>query len=514
MSEPPDPLDRPVSRRSAVLAGTGLAYTSIALVIVRNLGLVPLFVSVIGPHEYGAWLATGAVLVQITNVDFGLLGVLGQRVSRAYGARDRAELESLIGSGLWVVAGIAVVVGAIAASISPLAAQVMGIDGEQGRRLTECILIACGANILQVAAFGLAEVLKNLQRPVLPGMHSVLGEALSLVLTVGLIQYGFGLYAISLGLALRGGWMLLGNGLSVLWVVVHQLKIRPSWNARLVRSLFRDSSYVFATQLAFRLRAYMDPLLVGVILGPIPAGIFAITLRTHEMVKLLDVQFGTAILPGLAHLFGQRDDQRLREIMAARYKTTALVGAIGLGGCIALNQGFVQLWVGSDLYAGNTVNILFAVSSLIFMISGCAYDGLFIRGEFRVITRVVWLDALGRLPIVIFAMTVWGLPGAAAATLFSTIVLFAIPISVSLKRRHPVPPDELKRLGRQLAVVSVTLTCFALAVLTWSPAVEDWLSFVLKGAIFVGVAVLAAAALDPAFVRFLRRRGTGSPLAG
>lgn len=511
-SDSDDPLDQPVNRRAATAVGAGFAYVGVGLSIVRNLGLVPLFVASIGTLEYGAWLATGAVLVQLTNVDFGLLGALGQRVARAYGAGERQTLERLIGSGVLVAVGFALLAGAIAAAIAPLAASAMDVGGDVGTRLVQCILIACVANVLQLAGFGVAAVLRNLQRPGVPSSLETLGEFLSLASTVWMIYAGFGLYAIALGLVVRGGIVLIGNAIAFLAIIVFELKIRPAWDWSLTRSLLGDSAYVFATQLAIRVRSYCDPFLVGIVLGPTAAGVFALTIRSHETIKLIVAQFGLAVLPGLSHLYGERNERRLFEMIAARYKLATLIASIGLGGCIAFNGSFMQLWVGDDLFAGNPFNLLLAISGLAFITSGSAYDALFARGEFRTVSRVVGMYALGRLPLVWWGLWGWGLLGAALATVVSTFALFAVPVTRALAKRQTLPERAARRLWRQLGTVLTGSFALSLVALQVLPPAASWLELGAQVVGFTGIALPLALALDPAFARFLIRRGTGSPL--
>ncbi|MFX6330865.1 hypothetical protein ABTF76_21670, partial [Acinetobacter baumannii] len=77
----------PNRRRAAtwgVLFGSGGAFLAIA----RNILLVPLYLKFVSLAEYGAWLATGATLIQLLVSDFGLAGVLMQRSAALHGAGE------------------------------------------------------------------------------------------------------------------------------------------------------------------------------------------------------------------------------------------------------------------------------------------------------------------------------------------------------------------------------------------------------------------------------------------
>ena len=91
-----------LSPGNAIRFGVVSGLLFVALALVRNLALVPVFLRHIEPHEFGAWMATGGVLAYLLMVDFGLMGVVAQRTAEAYGARDFPLLSRRIGTSLVV----------------------------------------------------------------------------------------------------------------------------------------------------------------------------------------------------------------------------------------------------------------------------------------------------------------------------------------------------------------------------------------------------------------------------
>ena len=76
------------SRKKGTIALMATSYVSLALVMVRNLVMIPLYLACIDNRLYGAWLATGSIVTYFGLLDFGLNGVLMQRVASSYGERD------------------------------------------------------------------------------------------------------------------------------------------------------------------------------------------------------------------------------------------------------------------------------------------------------------------------------------------------------------------------------------------------------------------------------------------
>src|SRR5580692_11999532 len=102
-------------RRQNAVFGILFGYASIAVALARNVLLVPLYLHNIPLAEYGAWLTTGGALALMLINDYGLSGVVTQRMSASYGARDFAALGRLAGTSLAIGAVLAAVLGAVGA---------------------------------------------------------------------------------------------------------------------------------------------------------------------------------------------------------------------------------------------------------------------------------------------------------------------------------------------------------------------------------------------------------------
>ncbi len=377
-----DAVLQPVSRRSAAIWNATFSYLGLFLVLARNLALVPVYLKYIGKDEYNAWLVSGAVLMQLTNIDFGLMGVLVQQVAAAYGARNRDHLQQLIGTGLILAAAISLFMGGITAAISPYLPSLIDVSPDVGHRLTICFLMVSLANAVQLFGFATAGFLRSLQRTFVAGLFMVLSELASLGSTVYLIFAGWGLYAIGMGLLIRAVVEAGGTGFAFCWIGLGRLKLRPQWNWLQVRRLWRLSSYQFFTQIAGRIKTSIDSLLIGVFVGKEVGGAYALTTRAHDTVRMFTQGFGGAFPPALAHLYGEGNESRFKEVIVLLFKFQTLAAAIGFGGVIAFNRAFMHLWIGPGIYSGAALNILVALAAISYHLSVAPYEAVFTRGGF------------------------------------------------------------------------------------------------------------------------------------
>jgi O-antigen/teichoic acid export membrane protein len=509
-----DALLEPVSRRVATIWNIVFWYAAQILVVGRNILLVPVFLEFIGKEEYSAWLVSGFVLAQVTSLDFGLMGVLGQRVAAAYGNRQRDELERLIGGGFVTVAALALIVGALTAAISPFVPGLFDVTPEIAGRLTICFLVVALANSVQLLGFAASGLLRALQRSFLPGLVMVLSEALALGTTAYLVIHGWGLYSIVLGLVARCTFETVGSGLAFCWVGLRQLRLHPVWDRAVAIGLWRLSSYQFLTQIAGRLKTSLDAFLLGVLLGTGAGGGYALTIRAHESVRLFSSGVLGSMVPAMAHLHGEGDVPRLKSFALTSLKVQALLGAIGFGGVIAFNPAFVRLWVGPDIFSGTAVNVFAALAGIAWLLSTTPYETIIARGGFSIIAKVVWFELVLRFVVMAGLVQMIGVLGTPVASLACQVLAFFLPLAwIAAQRLHVTRGESLTTLAGSLKLMLVPLGLATLVSLAAPPA-SSWAVLIGEAGLYVALCLLGTWLIDRELVRFALRggRGPGVPL--
>jgi hypothetical protein len=120
----------------ATLVGS-ISNTSI--VALQAIVLVPLYLHALGAQLYGAWLATGDVLLWLQAFDLGLPNFLIQRVGAAHGIGDERTASEYLATGLVVLGIVAACVALIMWSSNSFAyGSGAEVRGTQLRRLLPC----------------------------------------------------------------------------------------------------------------------------------------------------------------------------------------------------------------------------------------------------------------------------------------------------------------------------------------------------------------------------------------
>lgn len=508
--------DIPVRRRAAILWNLIFSYGSLVVVLVRNIGLIPLFVRYVDQEEYGGWMASGGILVALTQMDFGLLGVVTQQTAVAFGNKDRDRLARVAGTGVACAFVICLLLFLVIGALAPFVPRSVGLHGDQAVRVAWCFLIVAGANSVQLLGFLAGNVLRSLQRPLGPGLMRMLSESTALGITAYTITHGWGIYAIAAGLAARSLIELFGNVALFLWVLIQRLNVRPRADRSFVKELLTLSSFQFLTQMARALKLGIDPYLVGYFMGPTSALIFSLTSKAGETVRLLLSQLTGSVVPALSHLHGEGDRPRYRAAVIALLRIQCAAAAIAFGGVIAFNPSFMRLWLAhsqhadgvpvEQLYGGHLLSALIGIWCYGTVAAGVSHDALFTMGRFLRLSWYTWLEQIVRLPLMVVLLALHYMWGAPAMSLLAQIWTLNWLQNASVFRALELTRSENCRVAwmhLKHLVVPILLTAVVLCL----PPAQSWVALAAWAAAYCLVCGGASLALDPELLQLVRRRG-------
>ena len=171
-------------------------------------------------------------------------------------------------------------------------------------------------------------------------------------------------------LAIKSGWGLVGIGVAALASVLLNGGIRyfvarkyvpwlgvarPSKSELL--GFTKSSSWFFLSSIADAFLNVSDLLIIGIVLGPAAAGIYATTGAVLRMAVGPVSQMLSSGSAGIGELCGRRDWHRIMLIRHEMYTVAIVVMTIIGTGIIGFNKSFLTFWVGGGFYSGDLVNI-------------------------------------------------------------------------------------------------------------------------------------------------------------
>lgn len=478
-------------RRHAAAWGALLGYAATLLAIARNVLLVPAYLHFISLAEYGAWLATGAALVQIVVTDFGLAGVLTQRVSALHGARDTGRLGQVISSGIAAALGLSVILTALSAIGLAIFPSMKGLSVAENARVEYCFMLAVAANAIGIVTSTSYGLVRSFQHSLVAGVAIIVADLINIAITVILLLAGAGLYSIAYGLIARSAVAAIFLLAYLFHFCRKRLGLTLTFSWQEARVLFSDSWNSFWSAIAMRLQTQSNAFFVAVIVSPQAAALYGLTVRAHETVFALLGQVNAALAPSMAHLVGSGNLSRFKQLLPRMLPAVALFVAVSMAITLSVNRLFVSLWVGPGVFAGQAVSLLMGAAVWAASIGFLAYDSLYALGKFRLIAWVYVLSAVVHVTLLVVLLR-FGLWMAPLVTLATTLLwgsVFWRQLAVIIR---------LDGTDFRLAVADALRTgLIAVLVvggfLRWRWPVDSWMALVLEvggcGVVFLSAAL-------------------------
>lgn len=490
-----------VGRRLTAFWNLIFSYSSVGISLIRNIVFVPIYLYFIEFEEYGSWLATGAVLAQLFITDLGLNAVIIQRASRHHG-HDTSRLGCVIGTGFLSGLLIAVSVTTLLLLCAPFLSSFIQMSPDIEKRVLECFIIVIIANGLAIIANIATGLLKSIQQPVQAGWVLLVSDVLSIVFTLVLLLYGYGLYAIAVALLLRSLAQVF-MGFYILWFFIKNKNIHISISIAEMKDQFRNSGFVLISTISMRVMTRADAFFVGCFFGPQLAGVYSLSLRAFETMAMLIGQIGYSMSPSLANLFGSENQGRIKEIVVKLILIMTILSAIALGGVASLNNAFVKLWVGEEYFIGLLVNLLIGFAWFLNSISGVAYDSLIAKADYKYISKTFFISAILYLAIVLNGMDygVWVLP---LAMIISSLICTS---SFWLRLHYSLNFDfiQLKMMSYSVfSGVSTFVLTYALCFKV-SGLIDSWLQFIGSMLLFIFVSMVSYILLNRDGIKILHQ---------
>jgi O-antigen/teichoic acid export membrane protein len=466
--------------------------------------VTPIVIRGLGVQLYGAWMMMQQTMGYLALSDLRPMGTLKFTLAVRQHIDDAAEKRRQIGAALliWAVTfPLLLALGAGAVWGAPLFI----------RTAPEHIWAVRVAMAVLVLTVGL-ERLFSLPGNVLRGMnldYKAMGLNAATILLGGIL----------VALAIWGGWGLPGVAAASLAGIVLSSAVRfliarrvfPWFGvARPTRNEFlyflKLSGWLFISALSSLLLVGSDLLIIGLILGPSAVAIYATTGAVLRLTMGPVAQLLGSGSSGIAGLCGQGDWTRVAKVRTEMHVVGIGVMSIIGAGVLALNEPFLQLWVGEGFYAGNITNFLLVMISLVmilFRIDGVIIDSLL---QFR--PKAIAMVLSGSLLVLSGGSLtyIWGLAGMALSVFLAYIILLVYFHWLINSRVQISPKEYFYSIMRP-----ITLACFFfLIAITLSPflRMQSWISFLSTAGLFtcIGCMLIWFLGFNPDKRKSLSRR--------
>jgi O-antigen/teichoic acid export membrane protein len=411
------------SRRRTTQWNLFFHYLSIALMMISGVLLVPLYLRNISLELYGAWLATGNILLWLTSIDPGLSSILQQRVAISHGKSDNASISEFIFSGMFISMIITIallIVGYLLKDYIPIWLNVeKSADKEI---LVKAFWMAIIGSSLQLYSYTITAINQGLQSSLGIGVIYSVVHVLDILLILILLFMGCGLMSLAYSALWRGGAMFLGNVMYLNWRMGKE-KMEWRFSLNKIRELIGLMPFTFISQSSGVVANNLDAFIVARFLGAELVPILVLTKKGFDICRIIISRPVMAITPALSHLIGEGGFERARDVLIRLI--CMMVWGVFLvgGGLFSLNEAFVRYWVGSNLYAGNEINILLCLSLILTVISSSLSNICMALGAIKSVSVAILVQSLIFIAILTIGVIYFGLIGLVIASILSVAIV-------------------------------------------------------------------------------------------
>jgi O-antigen/teichoic acid export membrane protein len=481
-----------MTRTRRILHGLAVGYTNQVLMTVVGLWLTTFLLTRLGQTDYGLWLIAMQILSYLMLMDFGVVGILPRETAfatgRAAGQADQAtDLPDIIGRTtrmvLWQMPILALVAGVVWIGIPS--------DWEPLRRPLGIVMITFVVffpfRILQA-------VLNGLQQLSFLSTVSTVRWALATSVTVGLVIAGFGIDALAIG------WVVGQVAAAALWWIRLRTRYRYVLPKRLDRSSraqlkewLTKGFWVSVGQLAQVFLAATDLIIIGRVLGPEAVVPYFCTAKLLTVLRNQPQLFVETASPALSELRAGAPKEHLSRVCTAIAQAILLISGSIFCVVLAINEGFVTWWVGSDQYGGFALTVLLLAGMVLRHWNTTAAYTVYAFGRDRRLSLTTLSDGIITIIVSVVLVSRMGPIGAAIGTIVGAC-LVSLPSNLHTMAQETGTTlwgliRPLVSLGWRFALLAAGATAVAL---TWAPS-----RFGILFAIGLGTVIIYGALMWP-----------------
>lgn len=395
--------------------------------MVVGLWLVPFYIHVLGPNDYGIWLTGLQVLTFLSLADCGIIGVLARDVARVTGHEQCQsgddQLAVLVGQTTKIV-----LVQTVLLSVASLGAFIFWPGISPNLKGPIGLVLATYALCYPLRIF--PPLLQGLQDLNFLGQWKIWIWALSTGLMFLLVLAGLGFYALAIG------WCAQQLGSDIV-AFLRLRRIRPdlvsakAWrkSGPLRWGWFTRGFWVSVSQVAYFFLTGVDVLILARVLGPATVVVYSCTGKLLTVLQNQPQLVAAVALPGLSQM--RVNEPPNRTLNATTSVTQAMLLLVGAVFCIVLsiNRQFVGTWVGADFFGGVMLTGLLLMNFVARQIDYTLAIALFAFGHERLSAIRGLLDAVVSVVAARIFVGLMGIEGVPLGFLCGALFV-AIPIDV------------------------------------------------------------------------------------
>lgn len=433
--------------------------------ITNGILIVPLYLHYINGTLYGAWLATGNIMMWLTIADPGVGDVLLQKIGNALAKDDRKEIGLAIASGSVISIIVFTAILALGLGGSYYVGEIINYTEKDAHALIICFQIALIGTCLSLLANTTNNILLGFQKTKEFGFYSTMITLLSMAVTILLLVLDYGLYAIAYTYLIRGAVLIIYS-VTHCYQVLHKYKIPYQLSRKYTGGLFKIFIYTFGGKVFTAVSGNIDLIIISRFIGPQSVTILELSRRPIRIVTGFSNNISISALPAFSHLSGTDRKDRIKKIIMDTLILILWYSTFIIGGFLLFSQSLISHWVGIGNYFGNLNNTISCAAFFLLSITYSISNIVYTFGDIKKNNIIAIVRNLFYIVIVAFAVKYMGIRGELIAFLLSIIVLNCTYYPKRLIKIAGLNAGDISQFLKELSpAVLLLATCCLVSIL-------------------------------------------------
>ena len=216
-------------------------------------------------------------------------------------------------------------------------------------------------------------------------------------------------------------------GQFVMWVPAKKFINRPSFNAKVIKKNLHPIVLLFLPQVAISLYVVLDRTLLGLLGSYSDVGIYEQGQKLISILLKVVSSLGVVMLPRVANLLSERRDKEAQNMVKFSFILYNLIIFPMMFGLIAVNEVFVELFLGKDF---QDVKYVLYITTINIMLVGwtniLGHQVLVVRNKNKEFMLSTTIPAFVSVAVNIAVIPFFGYIGASITSVVVEILVFAI----------------------------------------------------------------------------------------
>jgi O-antigen/teichoic acid export membrane protein len=395
--------------------------------------LTPLAIRIMGDEFFGLWSVVYSIMLFSNIGSLGIGSIVNKFAAESLPEINENHSSDIIVSAFVIILPMAIITAAILWISSDLIAQNLSISLSIQNQISTAIKV-CAIGIIPLF---LAKIPQGF---LLSQYKNTLARTMDFVANIFPWVGAILICTVQKNLIWIAWWFVI---VQVIIVVIYSLSIRNNikWNIRpklsIIRRMTNFSSYMFIESTAISLFQQFDRVIVGLVLGPVMAGVYSVGTSVSLRLPIVVGQATEIMIPYASFKDSLGDQQRLYFTFRSLSRFISIILSIISSLAILWMHEILSLWISPEYADRNTDTFrILIIAYTLLSLCRSGHQTLTGMGKVKFTSLIYLFSSIFMLVTLYILSRYFGLIGAASANLVMVfLLLFNLYVYKNLNRK-------------------------------------------------------------------------------